>query len=259
MEQYKRRQQVLGSHSPEEPSPQSPTFSHEARSESPDSFRTDMTTPLPALQQKGYDERDMLEPLHEEDLEPGSFDLVAPPQAHGNKYSLEKRSEQLFSAEHLRIIFSDPSLMLRFTAFLGTYRPNSVPMLIYHLDAVKALRAIEYSNAVAEALDPIDGYEFTKRTPKPTANVDLKLKIKESFDQLVREDLAAYITHTYIQTVSKSISKRITGTLPAALREASEGLAEVFCLTDPSRPDNPIVFSSEGKSHLIFESPSSFN
>lgn len=36
------------------------------------------------------------------------------------------------------------------------------------------------------------------------------------------------------------------GTLPPHLREASEGLAEVFCLTDPSRPDNPIVFASEG-------------
>lgn len=29
------------------------------------------------------------------------------------------------------------------------------------------------------------------------------------------------------------------------MREQSEGLAEVFCLTDPSRSDNPIVFSSE--------------
>jgi len=188
----------------------------------------------------------MLEPLHEEDLEPGSFDLVAPPPTQGQKYSLEKRSEQLFSAEHLKIIFDNPSLMLRFTTFLGSHRPHSVPMLVYHLDAVKALRAIEYSNAVAEALDPIEGFEFTKRCPKPTANGELNLKIKESFDQLVREDLSAYITHTFIQTVSQSISKRITGTLPLALREASEGLAEVFCLTDPSRPDNPIVFSSEG-------------
>jgi len=201
---------------------------------------------LPALQHKAYDEKDMLEPLHEEDLDPGSFDLVAPPPAGGNRYSLEKRSEQLFSAEHLKIIFEDATLMLSFTTFLGAHRPCSVPMLVYHLDAVKALRAIEYSNAVAEALDPIEGFEFTKKNPKATVNVELKLKIKESFDQLVREDLAAYVTHTYVQAVSQSISKRITGTLPIALREASEGLAEVFCLTDPSRPDNPIVFSSEG-------------
>ena len=124
-------------------------------------------------------------------------------------------------------------------------------MMVYYLDAVKALRAIEYSNAVAEALEPISGFEFTNSTPSTTANADLKLKIKQSFDQLLREDLPAYITHIYIQTVSLSIQKRITGKLPAALREASEGLAEVFCLTDPSRPDNPIVFSSEGKLTLL--------
>lgn len=45
--------------------------------------------------------------------------------------------------------------------------------------------------------------------------------------------------------VSSSIKRRIMGTLTPDLRAQSEGLAEVFCLTDPSRQDNPIVFSSE--------------
>ena len=62
----------------------------------------------------------------------------------------------------------------------------------------------------------------------------------------MRDDLPAYITYMYIQIVSASISQRISGVLAPHLREASEGLAEVFCLTDPSRPDNPIVFASEG-------------
>lgn len=44
------------------------------------------------------------------------------------------------------------------------------------------------------------------------------------------------------------VLKLYAGTLAPHLREASEGLAEVFCLTDPSRPDNPIVFASEGGS-----------
>ena len=60
------------------------------------------------------------------------------------------------------------------------------------------------------------------------------------------QDLPAYITQMYIRVVSLSIAHRITGTLSPNLRDASEGLAEVFCLTDPSRPDNPIVFASEG-------------
>lgn len=81
-----------------------------------------------------------LAPLDEEDIDPGSFDLVAPP-AYGEGYSLEKRSEQLFSTEHLQIIFSEPSLLQKFTAFLSANRPASVPLLIYYLDSVKALKA----------------------------------------------------------------------------------------------------------------------
>ncbi|CZR66180.1 related to nonphototropic hypocotyl protein 1 [Phialocephala subalpina] len=208
------------------------------------SYQTNVTS-LPALQSKGADDNDLLEPLDEEDLDPGSFDLVAPVD-HGLKlYSLETRSEQLFSTEHLQVIFNDPSLLLRFTAFLSAHRTASIPILIYYLDAIKALKAISYSNAIAESLDPIDGFDFTKSTASKTINADLEAKSKKAFDALVREDLPAFITHTYIQTVSLSIQRRVTGTLPSSLREASEGLAEVFCLTDPSRSDNPIIFASE--------------
>lgn len=108
------------------------------------------------------------------------------------------------------------------------------------------MKAISYSNAIAEALEPIDGFDFTTGTAKTTLNEDLEQKSKQAFEKMVQEDLPAYVAQTYIQTVSVSIQKRITGTLPPHLREASDGLAEVFCLTDPSRPDNPIVFASEG-------------
>ncbi len=209
------------------------------------SYQTNATS-LPALQQKWLDDNDQLEPLNEDDVDPGSFDLVSPPEGPVKVYSLETRSEQLFSTEHLRIIFKDPSLLLRFTTFLSSYKSSSIPILIYYLDAIKALKAISYSNAIAESLEPISGFDFTNDLAPTTINAELEEKAKKAFDMLVREELPAYITHTYIQTVSLSIQRRITGTLPPALREASEGLAEVFCLTDPSRPDNPIVFSSEG-------------
>lgn len=223
---------------------QSPTTTYQSRSESPASYHTNATS-LPPLQQRGAGDHDQLEPLNEEDIDPGSFDLVAPQEEGFKQYSLERRSEQLFSTEHLQVIFNDPSLLLRFTGFLSSNRTSSIPILIYYLDAVKALKAISYSNAIAEALEPIQGFNFTQNTAKSTVNADLEEKAKQAFDVLVREDLPAYITHTYIQTVSLSIQRKITGTLPVHLREASDGLAEVFCLTDPSRPDNPIVFASE--------------
>jgi hypothetical protein len=204
------------------------------------------TQALPALQQKGpIDEFDRLSPLLEDD--PKSFDLVAPNESDMRRgFDLETRSEQLFSRGHLEAIFNDTSSFLRFTAFLSMARPASVPILIYYLDALKAMRAISYANAVAEALEPIQGLEFTDTAARPTVNAVLEEKARQAFDILVREDLPAFITHVFIQVVSVSIQKRVTGSLPPMLREASEGLAEVFCLSDPSRTDNPIIFASEG-------------
>lgn len=224
----------------------SATRSQSRTSDDRSSYHTNATS-LPPLQQKGADENDPLEPLDEEDLDPGSFDLVAAGPTDMKSYSLETRSEQLFSREHLKIIFSDPSLLLRFTSYLGSTRPASIPILIYYLDAIKALKAISYSNTIAEALEPIPGFDFTASIASKTVNAELERKAEQAFGVLVRDDLPAFITHNYIQTVSLSIQRRVTDTLPASLREASEGLAEVFCLTDPSRPDNPIVFASEGK------------
>ena len=185
----------------------------------------------------------------------GSFDLVAPPEQSHQPFSLEIRTEQLFARDHLQIVFSNPTLLLRFTAFLSTHRPRSVPVLIYYLDALKALRAIKYANAVAEALSPIPGHDFTTQSVQLTTNPILEEKAAHAFDALVEDDLPAYITHMYIQIVSLSISQRITGTLAPHLREASEGLAECFVVTDVTRPDNPIVFASEGmQRHVHWQS-----
>jgi hypothetical protein len=119
------------------------------------------------------------------------------------------------------------------------------------LDALKSIRAINYANAVAEALEPLPDYEFTQHPPRPTVNAILEEKARLAFDVLVREGLPTYITHVFAQVVSVSIQKRITGNMPPLLRDSSEGLAEVFCLTDPSRTDNPIIFASEGKYILL--------
>ncbi len=201
---------------------------------------------LPALQvHDNLDDDDPIEPIADDD--PASYELVAPSQGQKPEYSLEKRSQILFSREHLQVIFSDPALLFKFTAFLSAHRPQSVPILVYYLDALKAIRALHYANAVCEGLDPIEGFEFTASHPMKSANIALEQKANQAFDVLVKEELPAYIAHLYIQVVSMSISRRVTGSLAPHLQAASEGLAEVFCLTDPSRPDNPIVFASEGK------------
>lgn len=210
-------------------------------------------TSLAALQTKAADDDEALEPLQEEEIEPGSFDLVAPALGNAGLYSLERRSELLFSKEHLRKIFDDAILLQRFTTFLAAARPVSLLLLIYYLDALKAMRALTYANAIIEALEPLESHDFSKHEVRPTTNESLTQRAEAAFEALARDDLPAYITHVWIQTVSVSIKKRITGTLPPHLRKMSEGLAEVFCLTDPSRHDNPIVFASEGRPRMAVD------
>jgi hypothetical protein len=207
-------------------------------------YRNGYSDDLPPLQADTTN-GDHLEPILEDD--PRSFDLLqSAPDKPRQEYSLEKTSLSLFSKKHLQVIFADPAQLLKFTTFLGTHRPQSVPLLVHYLDSLKSLRVLHYANAITAGLDPVEGLPFTQQGVQPTINTALEARVN-AFDVLVNEELPAFVTHQYIQIVTASISARITGALAPHLREASEGLAEVFCLTDPSRPDNPIVFASEGE------------
>jgi hypothetical protein len=213
-------------------------------------FDSEKEKELPRLQANGYlDDGDQLDPVLDDD--PASYNLVAPPAADEREpFSLETQTTALFSKGHLQVIFGDPTFLFKFTSFLGLHRPQSVPILVHYLDSLKSLRAIHYANAICEGLDPVEGLEFTEKPVKLTINTFLEERARKAFDVLVTEELPAFITHHYIQIVSASIAARVTGALSPQLRDASDGLAEVFCLTDPSRQDNPIVFASEGVSHL---------
>lgn len=244
-----------------------------------------MTPHLPALQAKGTDDLDDgLQPVDEETilLEPGSFDLVVPAGGRGGRggvYSLERRSELLFSTEHLRVIFADPIFLTRFASFVAMYRPAASARLVdYALDATKAIRALDWVNdIIARRLRPASSsatnpeektattgagagtggkllsqhqqHPFFASTPPPemTANESLRRKAAAAMEALAREELPAYVTHVWTDIVEVSMKRKITGSMPAHLRDMSEGLAEVFCISDPSRPDNPIVFASEGE------------
>ncbi|KAI2781798.1 hypothetical protein F4815DRAFT_444146 [Daldinia loculata] len=200
---------------------------------------------LPGLQSKGPREHDELMPLTGDEINQASFDLVSPCNNAPPRYSLEIISEALFSAEHLDAILNDQLLLERFTSFLCVSRPKSIPLLVYYLDALKALKAIGYSNSIVRSLVSVKGAGLGEEVISNTVNESLLAKLSKVLQTLAREDLPAYITHTWIQTVAVTIKQRITNTLPDHLKDLSEGLADVFCLIDPSRHDNPIVFASK--------------
>lgn len=70
---------------------------------------------------------------------------------------------------------------------------------------------------------------------------------RRAVDELVSEALPAYITYRMVNLVTEVLVKEITGNNTPLMKELVQGLAEVYCMSDPSLPDNPIVFASEGR------------
>ncbi|KAI1822857.1 hypothetical protein F4861DRAFT_512926 [Xylaria intraflava] len=222
-----------------------PTRSSQSPANSTASIATTPGSNLPALQSTTLADHDGLKPLGGEDIDPASFDLVAPREAPRCQYSIESQSEFLFSTEHLKVIFEDSKHTQKFTDFLYTSRPDAVPLFNYYLSLVKALKAIVYANAVVREIADVNRSLFDELPLTETISKSLKSRADETLRKLAEEELPAYVTHVWTQIVSITIKQRITNTLAPDLHELSEGLAEVFCLTDPAQDDNPIVFASE--------------
>lgn len=210
-----------------------------------ESLETGNTSILPALQTKGASEEDNLEPLQEEELDPGSFDIIAPEDQGYKPYSVEDRSDLLFSKEHMGVILRDPRLLGDFRSFLAASRPASLPLLTYYLEAEKAIRAIKYANSVTAALRNLDGHDFTAGPTDDAINHALQARHDAAFETLTRDELPRFITNVWMGIVSLSMRRKITGSMPTDQQSTSEGLAEVFCLSDPSRHDNPIILASD--------------
>lgn len=175
-----------------------------------------------------------------------NFDLAPPPPKETSK-TIDWLAERVFSDDHLRIIFRDPTHFKRFTAFLTRYKPHAVSILNRYLETQKAIKAIEYANAIADTLPQLPS-DHSSFIPCSAAILDgrFEARSRRAFDSLVHEALPAWVTHSLVQVVTEVMVKEITGNSLPLMRNLIGGLSEVFCLSDPSLPDNPIVYASEG-------------
>lgn len=166
---------------------------------------------------------------------PPNFDLNPPPPRKPVRF-LDSLSERLFSEDHLRTILRDPTFFMRFTAFLNRYKPACSPILVRYLEAQKAIKAVEYANALAEGLKPLPGEEDSK-VPFAAAKVDevFEARSKRSFETLVNEALPAYVTFSLVKVVTESMVREITGTTMPLMRELVGGLQRCFAWLIPTR------------------------
>lgn len=189
--------------------------------------------------------------MDESHLSPSSdaddFDLN-PPAPRSKPPSIETLAELLFSADHLNALVHHPPQLIKFSAFLQRYLPHVYPLLSQYLETQKAIKAVEYANAVAEGLKPKATGEDTStdmRTFAARLDEEFEKISNASFDALVGDALPRFVSYTLVKIVSECLTNEITGRSTPVMRDLVGGLSEVFCLTDPNQEDNPIIYASE--------------
>ncbi|KIW91081.1 uncharacterized protein Z519_07975 [Cladophialophora bantiana CBS 173.52] len=176
------------------------------------------------------------------------FDLHPPPlPSQPRPPSVESLSESLFSSGHLNTLLRDPQYLARFTSFLTMYRPQYHPVLLRYLETQKAIKAIEYANAIAEGI-PSSSDDGGPSNPKVSIAATLDRAFEElssaAFRLMVDSALPMYITYNLVKLVTEYLIDEITGK-QTFTKDLARGLSEVFCLTDPKQQDNPIIFASQ--------------
>ena len=186
------------------------------------------------------------------------FDL-RPTPSKPRPTSMDTLCELLFSAGHLNILLHDPQLMTRFSTFLQRYKPELSAIVLQYLEYQKAIKAIEYANAVAQSIAPIAAIQDADGSRTPTQEnsgephssaAELSKPFAETsqraYDLLVHEALPSYITYTLVKLATECLIAEITSSAPTSLTaNLIGGLSEVFCLSDPNLPDNPLIYCSE--------------
>ncbi|ESZ98384.1 non-specific serine/threonine protein kinase [Sclerotinia borealis F-4128] len=186
-------------------------------------------------------------PLKTPDSEKSQFFDLHPPVSRSSNVKIEDLAKRLFSEEHLLFILHDHALFQKFSIFMNRFRPHLVPILVRYLEMTKAMKAIEYANAVARKIRWPSHADLRKFSRVQAAAVDVQFDDYSTKELilLVKEALPAWVTYNLTNIVVDCVEKDITGHRVPLLQDLVGNLAEVFCLTDPSVHDNPIVYATE--------------
>ena len=192
----------------------------------------------------------LVDQLKDMDIDPSptdeaQFDLK-PAQSSTSRVDAATISKKLFSVEHLQLIILDRTFCARFAAFLQKYRPEYAPILTRYQATQKAKAAIAYANALAQGLPYLSRESVGgELTPAALFHDTFQSRSSSAESILVEHALPAYLTYRLVCTVTESLVKEITGQNLPLMQDLIKDIAEVYCISDPSQPDNPIAFASE--------------
>ncbi|CAD6502469.1 BgTH12-05061 [Blumeria graminis f. sp. triticale] len=175
------------------------------------------------------------------------FDLKPPIPVLNDLTKIEEVMKRLYSEEHLHYILSDHAQYQRFSSFLSRYKPLMVPTLVRYMEMRKAMKAIEYANAVARTIKWPSQSDYSKFSRIEAAQTDGRFEdyASREVNSLLAEALPAWVTYLLVGVVADCLAREITGQSLPVVKDLVGNLGEVFCLTDPKIRDNPIIYCSE--------------
>ncbi|CAG8956355.1 hypothetical protein HYFRA_00003736 [Hymenoscyphus fraxineus] len=176
--------------------------------------------------------------------ESSDFDLRPPPLKE-KAANLETLTELLYCEQYLRVLISDSQLLRRFSTFLNKYRPELARFVPEYLEVQKVLKAVDYANAVAANLSNSSNVTPDSTLPAVELSANFQEVSKRAFNALLQQALPAWVTYSLVKTATSCLAAELTGNATPLTRELFGGLSEVFCISDPNQPDNPLVYVSE--------------
>lgn len=178
----------------------------------------------------------------QEDIQ--SYDLRPAPMPKRYSLGIETTVELLYGEQHLQSILKDKKLRGEFVTFLAQRMPSQMGHMIRLSDNEKAIAAITYANAIAQAQRPMTG----SQQPVVAAVVSEQFKQdgQRTFRMLLAEALPAYIAYMLTNEVMRYMEKQIPRMRTSHIdQQPVKGISEVFCLTDPNMKDHPIIYASK--------------
>jgi PAS domain-containing protein len=173
-----------------------------------------------------------------------SYDLRPAPMPKRYSLGIETTVELLYGEHHLQGILKDKKLRGEFVAFLAQRMPSQMVHMIRLSDNEKAIAAIAYANAVAQAQRPVTG----SQQPAAAAVIGEQFKQdgQRTFGMLLAEALPAYIAYVLTIEVMRYMEEQIPRMRSSHIdQQPVKGISEVFCLTDPNMKDHPIIYASK--------------
>jgi PAS domain-containing protein len=173
-----------------------------------------------------------------------SYDLRPPPVPKRYSLGIENTVDLLYGEPHLQSILKDKKLRGEFVTFLAQRMPSQMVHMIRLSDNEKAIAAITYANAIAQAQRPMTGSQH----PAVAAIISEQFQQdgQRTFGMLLAEALPAYIAHVLTNEVMRYMEKQIPRMRTSHMdQQPVKGISEVFCLTDPNMKDHPIIYASK--------------